>query len=110
MNGKKENFGGNPGAGAGKTGGRETGVRGSKKPPGRLSRNDQQRIGSLLQRVYDDVVSEGVPDRFKVLLDKLEPDGSGQAGGHETPADGSASDQMSPVSASASSQNRESTE
>jgi hypothetical protein len=37
-----------------------------------LSREDQRRLGDLLQRVYDDVVREGVPDRFKELLDRLD--------------------------------------
>ena len=68
------------------------------------------RSGRRESRRRRNTVSEGVPERFKVLLDKLEPDGSGQAGSRDTPADGTASDQMSPVSASASSQNRESTE
>ena len=39
---------------------------------GRLSREDQRRLGDILQRVYDDVVRQGVPDRFKNLLSQLE--------------------------------------
>ncbi len=42
-----------------------------RRPGGRLSREDQRRIGDILQRVYDDVLRQGVPDRFKELL---EPD------------------------------------
>jgi hypothetical protein len=44
----------------------------AKKPGGRLSREDQRRLGDILQRVYDDVLRQGVPDRFKNLLDELE--------------------------------------
>jgi len=39
---------------------------------GRLSREDQRRLGDILQRVYDDVVRQGVPDRFKELLSELD--------------------------------------
>jgi hypothetical protein len=39
---------------------------------GRLSREDQRRLGDILQRVYDDVVRQGVPDRFKDLLQQLD--------------------------------------
>jgi hypothetical protein len=46
---------------------------------GRLSREDQRRLGDILQRVYDDVVRQGVPDRFKELLGELE--------GHKESAD-----------------------
>jgi len=36
-------------------------------------------LGDILQRVYDDVVRQGVPDRFKALLDELEePSNKGQ--------------------------------
>jgi Anti-sigma factor NepR len=108
MSGKKEDFRGTPSPEGGKAGGREMGVRSQKKPTGRLSRTDQHRIGDLLQRAYDDVVEEGVPDRFRALLDKLEPGGSGGT----PPSDGAAPDQQlsSQISASANSQNRESNE
>src|SRR5258705_2546458 len=39
---------------------------------GRLSREDQRRLGDILQRVYDEVLRQGVPDRFKDLLDQFE--------------------------------------
>src|SRR3989449_11433203 len=39
---------------------------------GRLSREDQRRLGDILQRVYDEVLRQGVPDRFKNLLDQFE--------------------------------------
>src|SRR6266403_2143946 len=43
-----------------------------RKAGGRLSREDQRRIGDILQRVYDDVLRQGVPDRFKDLLERFE--------------------------------------
>jgi hypothetical protein len=46
-----------------------------RKTAGRLSREDQRRLGDILQRVYDDVIQQGVPDRFKDLLNEL--DGAG---------------------------------
>ena len=46
----------------------------SRRAGGRLSREDQRRLGDILQRVYDDVVRQGVPDRFKVLLNELNED------------------------------------
>ena len=48
-----------------------------RRPGGRLSREDQRRIGDILQRVYDDVLRQGVPDRFKELLDRFEQPGGG---------------------------------
>ena len=51
-----------------------------RKAGGRLSREDQRRIGDILQRVYDDVLRQGVPDRFKDLLERYEqPTGASQA-------------------------------
>jgi hypothetical protein len=52
------------------------------KTGGRLSREDQRRLGDILQRVYDDVVRQGVPDRFRNLLDELDD----QKKGGEKPA------------------------
>jgi hypothetical protein len=46
-----------------------------RKAEGRLSREDQRRIGDILQRAYDEVIREGVPDRFKNLLDQFEKQG-----------------------------------
>ncbi len=51
-----------------------------RRPGGRLSREDQRRIGDILQRVYDDVLRQGVPDRFKELLDRFEQPGALDAG------------------------------
>jgi Anti-sigma factor NepR len=38
----------------------------------RLSREHQRRLGDVLRRVYDDVLRQGVPDRFKDLLDQFD--------------------------------------
>jgi anti-sigma factor NepR-like protein len=58
----------------------------TRKAGGRLSREDQRRLGDILQRVYDDVLRQGVPDRFKDLLHELDerkevtmPSANGQA-------------------------------
>jgi hypothetical protein len=32
----------------------------------------QARIGQQLRRIYDDMVSQGIPDRFANLLDRLD--------------------------------------
>ncbi len=47
----------------------------SRKAHGRLSREDQRRLGDILHRLYDDVVKEGVPDRFERLLRQIEEPG-----------------------------------
>jgi hypothetical protein len=52
-----------------------------RRAAGRLSREDQRRLGDILKRVYDDVVREGVPDRFKELLNEL--GGGGAPSGQE---------------------------
>jgi Anti-sigma factor NepR len=58
-----------------------------RKAGGRLSREDQRRLGDILQRVYDDVIRQGVPDRFKDLLSELDgPQGTKGGGGAETPS------------------------
>jgi len=50
----------------------------TRRTAGRLSREDQRRLGDILQRVYDDVVHQGVPDRFKALLNELEEPGKNE--------------------------------
>src|SRR5262245_46719081 len=55
-----------------------------RKAGGRLSREDQRRLGDILQRVYDDVVRQGVPDRFKDLLNELDGGAGGQGSGGES--------------------------
>jgi len=42
------------------------------KPRGRLGRDVQSKIGQQLRAMYDDVVSEGVPDRFTEMLRQLD--------------------------------------
>ena len=44
----------------------------ARKSGGRLSREDQRRLGDILQRVYDDILRQGVPDRFRDLLNELD--------------------------------------
>jgi hypothetical protein len=44
----------------------------STRPSGRLGRDVQAKIGNQLRAIYDDVVTEGVPDRFVELLKRLD--------------------------------------
>jgi hypothetical protein len=44
--------------------------------PAKLGREVQARLGQQLRAMYDDVVNQGVPDRFAELLNRLEPDGN----------------------------------
>ena len=44
--------------------------------PAKLGRDVQARLGQQLRAMYDDVVSQGVPDRFNELLTRLETNGS----------------------------------
>jgi Anti-sigma factor NepR len=39
--------------------------------PAKLTRDVQTRLGQQLRAMYDDVVSQGVPDRFVELLNRL---------------------------------------
>ena len=39
---------------------------------GRLSRQVQSKLGQTLHAMYDEIVKEGVPDRFAKLLEKIE--------------------------------------
>jgi len=43
--------------------------------PAKLGREVQARLGQQLRAMYDDVVSQGVPDRFTELLNQI--DGTG---------------------------------
>jgi len=45
------------------------------RPHGRLGRDVQAKIGNQLRAIYDDIVKEGVPDRFAELLQRLEDKG-----------------------------------
>lgn len=41
-------------------------------PPARLNRDIQAKIGQHLREMHDDIVREGVPERFLALLSGLE--------------------------------------
>ena len=54
-------------------------ARSSMHPPTPPERNDpslgrdvQTKIGQQLRAIYDDVVNQGIPDRFVELLNKLD--------------------------------------
>ena len=49
--------------------------KGSVKPA-KLSREVQARLGQQLRAMYDEVVSQGVPDRFTELLNRIDGDAS----------------------------------
>jgi hypothetical protein len=40
--------------------------------PAKLTRDVQARLGQQLRAMYDDVVSQGVPERFADLLNRLD--------------------------------------
>ena len=44
-----------------------------------LNREIQQKIGQQLRAIYDDVVQEGVPDRFVNLLRAMDKPREGQS-------------------------------
>jgi hypothetical protein len=48
---------------------------GSAKPA-KLGRDVQARLGQQLRAMYDEVVSQGVPDRFADLLLRIDNNGS----------------------------------
>jgi hypothetical protein len=53
----------------------ETAATRSKKPsvkPAKLGRDVQARLGQQLRAMYDDVVNQGVPDRFSELINRLD--------------------------------------
>ena len=57
----------------------DTAATGSKRTnakPGKLGRDVQARLGQQLRAMYDDVVNQGVPDRFADLLNRLEGNGN----------------------------------
>jgi hypothetical protein len=47
----------------------------SQGKPGGLNAEIQSRIGHQLRAMYDDVVRQGVPDRFAELIRKLDQPG-----------------------------------
>ena len=42
--------------------------------PAKLGRDVQARLGQQLRAMYDDVVNQGVPDRFSELINRLNGD------------------------------------
>jgi hypothetical protein len=44
--------------------------------PAKLSREVQARLGQQLRAMYDDIVSQGVPDRFVDLVNRINADGN----------------------------------
>ena len=43
-----------------------------RKTPAKLGRDVQSKIGQQLRAMYDEVLNQGVPDRFVELLDRLD--------------------------------------
>ena len=60
---------------------------GAPRKQGGLNAEIQSRIGHQLRAMYDDVVRQGVPDRFQELIRKLDQPEAAQPGG-ETDKDG----------------------
>ena len=54
----------------------ETRNRKTNDKPAKLSREVQARLGQQLRSMYDDVVNQGVPDRFTDLLNRINGDGN----------------------------------
>ena len=44
--------------------------------PAKLSREVQARLGQQFRSMYDDVVNQGVPDRFTELLNRIDGNGN----------------------------------
>jgi hypothetical protein len=45
--------------------------------PAKLGREVQARLGQQLRAMYDDVLNQGVPDRFADLIKRIDGNGSG---------------------------------
>jgi hypothetical protein len=52
----------------------ETRTRKTSAKPAKLSREVQARLGQQLRSMYDDVVNQGVPDRFAELINRINGD------------------------------------
>ena len=44
--------------------------------PAKLGREVQARLGQQLRAMYDDVVNQGVPDRFADLIKRIDVNGN----------------------------------
>jgi hypothetical protein len=53
----------------------------STNKPAKLGRDVQARLGQQLRSMYDEVVNQGVPDRFTDLLNRLD-NNNGNKDGH----------------------------
>jgi Anti-sigma factor NepR len=60
----------------------------SARPTG-LTTEIQARIGHQLRAMYDEVVRQGVPDRFAALIRRLDEPGAAAPGGVQTETEGS---------------------
>ena len=49
----------------------------SDAKPAKLGREVQARLGQQLRAMYDDVLNQGVPDRFSDLIKQLDNNGTG---------------------------------
>jgi Anti-sigma factor NepR len=56
----------------------ETRNRKTSDKPAKLSREVQARLGQQLRSMYDDVVNQGVPDRFADLVNQINGDNKGE--------------------------------
>jgi hypothetical protein len=57
----------------------ETAATRSKKlnaKPAKLGRDVQARLGQQLRAMYEEVVNQGVPDRFSELINRLDGNGN----------------------------------
>jgi hypothetical protein len=57
---------------ANKTGTDQLGTNVETPAPAKLNRDIQAKLGDQLRQMYNDVVSQGVPDKFADLLTKLD--------------------------------------
>jgi hypothetical protein len=48
----------------------------SNVKPAKLTRDVQARLGQQLRAMYDDVVNQGVPDKFADIVNRLDASGN----------------------------------
>ena len=51
--------------------------------PAKLGREVQARLGQQLRAMYDDVLNQGVPDRFSDLIKRIDGNGIGNGTGNK---------------------------
>jgi hypothetical protein len=54
-------------------------TKGKSGSSGKLNREIQAQLGDQLRQMYNDVVGQGVPDKFVDLLSKLDKAGGGDS-------------------------------